>query len=168
MEKPRFSKTHTKKVIIFQQTQNKKRSPHKHNCTSNNTNKRKQKLLFPFYCFYGKLFTYFCFISDLPECMYVYGYFIGDQNREPNSLDLRFILIWAAKCVWKTSEGRPSLKSRDSSPQGLMRDQIDTNHPRLYSGKARALGTSCIPPRGRGVHSEEKWVPVFIGPQWGK
>ena len=168
MEKPRFSKTHTKKVIIFQQTQNKKRSPHKHNCTSNNTNKRKQKLLFPFYCFYGKLFTYFCFISDLPECMYVYGYFIGDQNREPNSLDLRFILIWAANVYERPLTLDPHLSLRIADPKDSWETKLDTNHTRLYSEKARALGTSCIPPRGRGVHSEEKWVPVFIGPQWGK
>ena len=39
---------------------------------------------------------------------------------------------------------------------------------RLYSGKARALGTTYIPHRGRGVDLEGKEVPVFIGPQWGK
>ena len=39
---------------------------------------------------------------------------------------------------------------------------------RLYSGKARALGTTHIPHRGRGVELKGKEVPVFIGPQWGK
>jgi hypothetical protein len=39
---------------------------------------------------------------------------------------------------------------------------------RLYSGKARALGTTHIPRRGRGVDLEGKEVPVFIGPQGGK
>ena len=39
---------------------------------------------------------------------------------------------------------------------------------RLYSGKARALGTTHIPRRGRGVDLEGKGVPVFIGPKWGK
>jgi hypothetical protein len=39
---------------------------------------------------------------------------------------------------------------------------------RLYSGKARALGTTHIPRRGRGVHLEGKEVPVFIGPQGRK
>jgi hypothetical protein len=39
---------------------------------------------------------------------------------------------------------------------------------RLYSGKARALGTIHIPCRGRGVDPEEEGVPVFIGPQGGK
>jgi hypothetical protein len=39
---------------------------------------------------------------------------------------------------------------------------------RLYSGKARALGTAHIPCRGRGVDLEGKEVPVFIGPQGGK
>jgi hypothetical protein len=39
---------------------------------------------------------------------------------------------------------------------------------RLYSGKARALGMTHIPRRGRGVDLERKEVPVFIGPQWGK
>jgi hypothetical protein len=32
-------------------------------------------------------------------------------------------------------------------------------------GKARALGTTHIPRRGRGVDLEGKEVPVFIGPQ---
>ena len=35
-------------------------------------------------------------------------------------------------------------------------------------GKARALGMTHIPRRGRGVDPEEKGVPVFIGPQGGK
>ena len=39
---------------------------------------------------------------------------------------------------------------------------------RLCSGKARALGTTQIPRRGRGVNLEGKEVPVFIGPQGGK
>jgi hypothetical protein len=39
---------------------------------------------------------------------------------------------------------------------------------RLYSGKARALGMTHIPRRGRGVDLEGKEVPVFIGPQGGK
>ena len=37
---------------------------------------------------------------------------------------------------------------------------------RFYSGKARALGTTHIPHRGRGVYHEGKEVSVFIGP-WG-
>jgi hypothetical protein len=36
---------------------------------------------------------------------------------------------------------------------------------RLYSGKARALGMTHIPRRGRGVNLQGKEVPVFIGPQ---
>jgi hypothetical protein len=36
---------------------------------------------------------------------------------------------------------------------------------RLYLGKARALGTTHIPRRGRGVVPEEKEFPVFIGPR---
>jgi hypothetical protein len=39
---------------------------------------------------------------------------------------------------------------------------------RLYSGKARALGTTHIPRRGRGVDLEGKEFSVFIGPQGGK
>jgi hypothetical protein len=39
---------------------------------------------------------------------------------------------------------------------------------RLYLGKARALGTTHIPRRGRGVDLEGKEVPVFIGPQGRK
>jgi hypothetical protein len=39
---------------------------------------------------------------------------------------------------------------------------------RLYLGKVRALGTTHIPHRGRGVDHEGKGVPVFIGPQGGK
>jgi hypothetical protein len=39
---------------------------------------------------------------------------------------------------------------------------------RLYSGKARALGMTHIPRRGRGVDLEGKEFPVFIGPQGGK
>jgi hypothetical protein len=39
---------------------------------------------------------------------------------------------------------------------------------RLYSGKARALGMTRIPLRGRGVNPEGKGVPVFIGPQGAK
>jgi hypothetical protein len=39
---------------------------------------------------------------------------------------------------------------------------------RLYSGEARALGTTHIPCRDRGVNLEGKGVPVFIGPQGGK
>jgi hypothetical protein len=39
---------------------------------------------------------------------------------------------------------------------------------RLYLGKARALGTTHIPRRGRGVDLEWKEFPVFIGPQGGK
>ena len=35
-------------------------------------------------------------------------------------------------------------------------------------GKARALGTTHIPRRGRGVDLEGKGVPVFIDPQGGK
>jgi hypothetical protein len=35
-------------------------------------------------------------------------------------------------------------------------------------GKARALGTTHIPHRDRGVDLEGKEVPVFIGPQGGK
>jgi hypothetical protein len=38
----------------------------------------------------------------------------------------------------------------------------------LYSGKARALGTTHIPHRGRGVDPEGKGVPLFLGPQGGK
>jgi hypothetical protein len=34
--------------------------------------------------------------------------------------------------------------------------------------KARALGTTHIPRRGRGVDLEGKEVPVFIGPWGGK
>jgi hypothetical protein len=36
---------------------------------------------------------------------------------------------------------------------------------RLCLEKARALGTTHIPRRGRGVHLEGKEFPVFIGPQ---
>ena len=39
---------------------------------------------------------------------------------------------------------------------------------RLYSGKARALGMTHIPRRGRGVNLEGKEDPIFIGPQGGK
>jgi hypothetical protein len=39
---------------------------------------------------------------------------------------------------------------------------------RLYSGKARALGMTHIPCRGRGVNPEGKGVPVFIVSQGGK
>jgi hypothetical protein len=39
---------------------------------------------------------------------------------------------------------------------------------RLYSGKAKALGTTHIPRRGRGVDLEGKENPVFIGPWGGK
>jgi hypothetical protein len=39
---------------------------------------------------------------------------------------------------------------------------------RLYSGKARALGTTHIPCRDRVVNPERKGVPGFIGPQGGK
>ena len=39
---------------------------------------------------------------------------------------------------------------------------------RLYSGKARALGTTHIPCRVRGVDLKGKEDPVFIGPQGGK
>jgi hypothetical protein len=39
---------------------------------------------------------------------------------------------------------------------------------RLYSGKARALGMTHIPRRGRGVNLEGKEVPVYIGPQRGR
>jgi hypothetical protein len=39
---------------------------------------------------------------------------------------------------------------------------------RLYSGKARALGMTHIPHRGREVDLEEREVSVFIGPQGGK
>jgi hypothetical protein len=39
---------------------------------------------------------------------------------------------------------------------------------RLYSGKARALGTTHIPCRGRRVDLEGKEFPVFIDPQGGK
>jgi hypothetical protein len=39
---------------------------------------------------------------------------------------------------------------------------------RLYLRKARALGMTHIPRRGRGVVLEGKEVPVFIGPQGGK
>jgi hypothetical protein len=39
---------------------------------------------------------------------------------------------------------------------------------RLYWGKARALGTTHIPHRDRGVDLERKEVPVFIGPQGRK
>jgi hypothetical protein len=39
---------------------------------------------------------------------------------------------------------------------------------RLYSGKARALGMTHIPRRGKGVDPEGKGVPFFIGPQGEK
>jgi hypothetical protein len=39
---------------------------------------------------------------------------------------------------------------------------------RLYLGKARALGMTHIPCRGRGVNLEGKEVPVFIGLQGAK
>jgi hypothetical protein len=39
---------------------------------------------------------------------------------------------------------------------------------RLYSGKARALGMTHIPCRGRGVDLVGKEVPVFIGTQGRK
>jgi hypothetical protein len=39
---------------------------------------------------------------------------------------------------------------------------------KLYSRKARALGTTHIPCRVRGVDLEGKEFPVFIGPQRGK
>jgi hypothetical protein len=39
---------------------------------------------------------------------------------------------------------------------------------RLYLGKARALGTTHTPRKGREVDLEEKEVPVFIGSQGGK
>jgi hypothetical protein len=39
---------------------------------------------------------------------------------------------------------------------------------RLYSGKDRALGTTRIPCRGRGIDPEGKGVSVFIGPERGK
>jgi hypothetical protein len=39
---------------------------------------------------------------------------------------------------------------------------------RLYLGKARALGTTHIPCRGRRVDHKGKGVSVFIGPQGGK
>jgi hypothetical protein len=39
---------------------------------------------------------------------------------------------------------------------------------RLYLRKARALGTTNIPCRGKGVDLEGKKVPVFIGPQGRK
>jgi hypothetical protein len=39
---------------------------------------------------------------------------------------------------------------------------------RLYSGKARALGTTHIPCRSRGVDLKGQGVPVFIGSQGGK
>ena len=39
---------------------------------------------------------------------------------------------------------------------------------KLYSGKARALGTTHIPRKDRGVDHEGKGVPVFIGAQRGK
>jgi hypothetical protein len=52
--------------------------------------------------------------------------------------------------------------------QELKRDQVDANYMRLYSGKARALGTTHIPCRGRGVDLEGKGVQVFIGPHGGK
>jgi hypothetical protein len=39
---------------------------------------------------------------------------------------------------------------------------------RLYLGKARALGTTHIPHRGRGVDLEGKEVSVFIGFQGRK
>ena len=39
---------------------------------------------------------------------------------------------------------------------------------RIYSRKARALGTTPIPRRGRGVDLAGKEVPVFIGPQGSK
>ena len=55
---------------------------------------------------------------------------------------------------------RTSKNSRES--------KLDANHMRLYFGKARALGTTHIPCRGRGVDLEGKEVPVFIGPQGGK
>jgi hypothetical protein len=45
---------------------------------------------------------------------------------------------------------------------------VVANHMRLYSGKARALGMTHIPRRGRGVDLEGKEDPVFIGPQGGK
>jgi hypothetical protein len=72
--------------------------------------------------------------------------------------------------VLKGPERSPSLKPRDNSgpPKNSRETKLDANHMRLYSRKARTLGTTHIPRRGRGVDLEGKGVPVFIGPQGGK
>jgi hypothetical protein len=70
------------------------------------------------------------------------------------------------KVVLKDSERSPSLRPQENS--GHPRTELDVNHMRLYSGKARALGMTHIPHRGRGVDLEGKEVAVFIGPQGGK
>jgi hypothetical protein len=65
---------------------------------------------------------------------------------------------------------------RQRGPEGLRQGirkepqetKLDANHRRLYWGKARALGTTRIPRRDRGVDPEEKGVPVFIGTQGEK
>jgi hypothetical protein len=56
-----------------------------------------------------------------------------------------------------------------ADPTNSQETKPDANHTRLFfGGKARALGTTCIPHRGRGVDPEGEGVPVFIGPQGGK
>jgi hypothetical protein len=59
-------------------------------------------------------------------------------------------------------------KEPPRTPKNSRETKLDANHMRLYSGKARALGTTHIPCRGRGVNHEGKEVPVFIGPQGRK
>jgi hypothetical protein len=65
--------------------------------------------------------------------------------------------------ILKDLKRSPSLKPWDNSKPP--RTQHNANHMRLYSGKARALGMTHIPCRGRGVEPKGKGVPVFIGPQ---
>ena len=55
-----------------------------------------------------------------------------------------------------------------ADPQELTDTKLDANHTRLYSGKARALGTTRIPCRSKGVDLEGKWDPPFMIPLGGK
>ena len=70
----------------------------------------------------------------------------------------------------KDSERSPSLRPQDNSghPRTHNRPSLLQTTRGIIWEKARALGTTRIPHRGRGVDLEGKDVPVFIGPQGGK
>jgi hypothetical protein len=110
------------------------------------------------------------FVSSIKSCMHashlLYLKTTLLWEKSICELDHMFILL---SFLWKTPRGAPrSSLETIADPQELTRDQAWCKSHEALLGKARALGMTHIPWRGRGVDLKGIGVPVFIGPQGGK